>query len=756
MAPQPPRPNLETAAAASMPSADAYGVSLTALPFLKARQDRQRQWLMSRPDRFCQLLAKIYSSDFVGDRLMLKGALSEAEHEELLALAPDASASLRAEQLTRSSELRAVLEQFNPFAVIGHFSFNQVFGFWGSYHEPSHEGSEVVVEVVAGLYLSQSSSYSEQLPGPDEIASIEELTRELVEICHLYNSASRLPRVDADRLSAQTSSQWMHVRGDSYEHHARDITRAIYRPVDHLMRKEYGFTIDEFYEVADSVRSLIEIGVNSFTEHLARELFEDPNVEPSADAQTRAQEELLERVMQEVPRLLTVTPQNIASHGSLDETNVKAVLQILSTSVGQLEQSAYSGPFDESPLFLHPFVEHNGDYELPVPGHLVRSPYALFERQLLKSHPAFARHRAHVLDEMAIGLLSEALPGSWNQSNLYYEFDDGEGLQRYETDGLVLFEGRCLVVEGKAGSISVAARRGDLVRAQRDLGRTLQEAWEQSARVSRYLRSVEHARFNNKTGAEVLTIRAADIKQLFFINPTLHPLGAYAFDMPSLRALGLFKGEAAPWPVFITDLRVIVEMVQTPAELLHFIDWRMSLPIGDRIVVFDELDVFGSYLFGQVGREPKENERMMLGSSTVDFDAFYAGELGQGPPTERPHRVLGDLLETHLNHLAQVRPPRWLEQSFAILDLSLTEAAAVSGWFETVAYREIGNSKWIGAQFGDTFLVALANDVTLVEVLLDVALSTPRTERRLVAHLTNDGPAIDLAERLRAPERHWP
>ena len=68
--------------------------------------------------------------------------------------------------------------------------------------------------------------------------------------------------------------------------------------------------------------------------------------------------------------------------------------------------------------------------------------------------------------------------------------------------------------------------------------------------------------------------------------------------MPTLRRIGLKDLTETPWTVFINDLQVIVELTSTPAEFLHFLEWRTGLPVGDEIRAIDELDFLGNYFFG--------------------------------------------------------------------------------------------------------------------------------------------------------------
>lgn len=741
--------SLAEAAAALVPDGDASFVGSTSLPALKARHERQQARFSEREDRFSQLIANTITHDFVGDFLVGRSGLTEAQRSEVLELAPAAAVSLRDELVELMRRLRVLLLPLDPLLTTAHISFIHTFGGWGDYFEPTSESLDVDVETVAGIFATQQSSTTE-IPTAESIEAILGLLMKMTDVRTLIGHASAFaPNDDAGYLSMIGTAYWANVRGDAYVHHARDLAFEIFDPIESWMRAEFGFTIADFYKVADAAISLICKNVNEHRQSHAERI--NGLVEAKNDLtpeQRDAVQRVYESLFKELPDCLVVTVASISEYSDTSPELVRTVLNNLSIGVGTLPDTDYRGAVDESPLFSTPFLRDGEKYVLPVPGHLLRSPHDLFEVRLLKRFPAFSHHRADTIDRVATSLLARALPGAEVATNVHYRFDDGNGERDFETDGIVLFEGFCLIVEGKAGRLSVPGQRGDLVRLQRDLSRGLDEAWKQCARVHSYLKIGDPVVFTDSSGSTALQIDNPARLHVLYVNPMLHSLGAYAHELPRLRALGLFAESGSPWPILVTDLRVIVEMLRSPAELLHYIQWRNSLPIGESITVFDELDIVGNYLFGRVGRTAfQANEQMFFSSSTMDFDAFYAGELGTGPIQERPRKVLGDFFETILLDLAEDRPKGWLESSFAILDLPLGEATELTWYSEKMAYREIAGRRWVSRLVGDSVIVALADGVTVTEVLFEIAQQVPTSSRRFIVQLEKGGPRLLLAQR---------
>jgi hypothetical protein len=352
----------------------------------------------------------------------------------------------------------------------------------------------------------------------------------------------------------------------------------------------------------------------------------------------------------------------------LPRDRVDAVLRELSLSVGSLSPDVYSGLFDQSPLVERPFMEFDGRYVLVVPGMVLRDAVALLEGRLMNGVPTFSKARAKTLDRLALGYLKDLLPGSQGFTNLYY---DGA-----ELDGLVIL-GTAFVIEGKGSALSVQAQRGDVVRLKRDLVRAVEEAWKQGARARDYLLRDGEAVFLDEDRSEVLRIPAGTVKEVLIVNPTIHELAGHASQLPRLRSLGLFPAGEFPWSVFINDLRVIAETASNAAVFLHYLTWRARLPLGERITVSDELDLWGSYLLCERFGSLADGGHYTVGNSSTDFDGYYAGVVGDGPKQRKPRKFLEEPITGFVHRMASERPSRWRDAAGACLDLSIPEIAFV-------------------------------------------------------------------------------
>ncbi len=642
-----------------------------------------------RGDRFSQLMSKLIRDEHIGAELLSRSGLSDEEHAELMSLRDGAHASFCQEVVEATSRLRALLSQGDPLYTLSIIQASNTMRGWGTYYEPTHRGLESTVELVAGLLLTQ--------PLPAEGAHISDLAMQsiydeldtLVDLLLLRNlTAPRSEDLVVAELRFTSAMNWMTMRGTSYAHHGADLATALYRPFDRSCLERYGFTIDDVLSLGEAATALLTERFNSLVDEArsfaqqvemhvrgpamrenltADEIAKRDSLETLASLTQRAHIEVFQHGIRDAMSFL---PDNLSDAG-LPQDRVEAVLKELSLSAGSLDPDAYGGLFDESPLVAHPFFEFDGRFMLVVPGMVLRDAVVLLEDRIMGGVSTFSKARAKTLDRLAVGYLKALLPGSEGFTNLYY---DGA-----ELDGLVIFEDTVFVVEGKGSALSTQAKRGDVVRLGRDLGRAVEDAWTQGARARDYLLREEDAVFVDEDGSEVLRVPAGTIEEVFIVNPTLHELAGHAPQLPRLRSLGLFPAGEFPWSVFINDLRVISETADNAAVFLHYLTWRARLPLGERVTVMDELDLWASYLlcerFGSLAREGHQ----MVGNSSTDFDAYYAGVTGDGPKRPRPRKFLEEPITDFVERMARERPPGWRDAAGACLDLSVPELAFVVG-----------------------------------------------------------------------------
>jgi hypothetical protein len=670
--------------------------------------------LARRPDRFSQLLAKSFADERAGQHLITRSGLTPEEHEELSTLREPAHLEFREELVAATAALRDLLGQGDPFYSVAWVQATNLMTTWGGYYEPTDHGGENRVELVASLIASQPPSNVVE-PLPDgAMQEVHDEIKHIVDLLYLVNLTHRRDGDrDIDALRFTGAMHWMGIRGSSFGDHGRELAEAVFSPFDQWMLETYGFAVADVVDVGDAAAARWMQSVNDllrrageFADSVGAFLGDQRRLPPEVRRTVSTPEDrtnaigraFIDVFSSGVREAMTFTLDALcAQRPELDRDRAAAVLRELSIEVGSVDPSAYTGLFDPSPLVERPFLQQGDRYMLPVPGMLLRDVFTVLNARLMRGRPGYSKSRAKTLDALAVGWLASMLPGAVTYTNLHY----GNG----ELDGLVLFEDMAFVVEGKGSAISFQARRGDMKRLVNEIRESVEEAMKQGLRARDYILAPGESIFFDDRGEEILRLAEGTVREVQIVNPTIHELAGHAPQLARFRSRGLFRDGELPWSVYINDLRVIAETCENAAVFLHYLVWRARLPLGEQVIVADELDLWGTYLLAARFPPLDRSGFHHIGNSTTDFDAYYDGLMGRGPRREAPRKLLEDPARSFVARMANERPPGWRQAAGVLLDLSIPELAFVCAKAKEVGQIATVEQQFIELSFGRGLLI---------------------------------------------------
>ncbi|MEE9246907.1 MAG: hypothetical protein V3U63_11975 [Gemmatimonadota bacterium] len=669
---------------------------------------------------------------------MVSSALTRRGRRTVKREAPRAVARLGERIEDDFGSLRETLSRLHPMAVLTRVAHTNLAVVAGEYFEPTFLGSESKVEILAGLLMTHPdlAETSKMPPLPSEVQPVFEALDRVDAHARLRTIAANLgDDRDAD-IRVLSQLRWLSLRGESYVKHAAELAAEVLDPISDKMKRDLGFTHREVQDLANIVEELTESKLNrlrgSSNRNAKEFLAEVRRGEVANEAVLKVFEQegasgvlardALARFTFFLTGALSVTPDEVVAHAPHLADSIDSMLAVLCCELGTLPVTEYGSVFDMNPLTMTPFVAWNGRFMAPVPGILMRDYLGVLEPVLRARVRAYDRRRPKALEEIALGLITTALPGSDTYSNLYYWVEEAGEAKRVELDGLVIFDRFAVVVEAKTSGISVPALRGDIERLKRDLQRSMGKAAQQAARAVGALESGTTVNFEDKRGNAVVSVDTAQLDDVFAIAPTLTELGGFSVEPLRTETLGLLQGIEPPWSVFVNDLRIVVDVCQSPAEFLLYIRWRSRLPLGTRVIALDEIDVFGAYLlcesaFSRLDTDPEY--RINLANYTADFDDYYMWRPEAGKRPKKPQKFSIPIVRDYVSSLSATRPPGWLEAAGAALDLTLEELAAV----KAIAKRslaELGPSDVRPLQVESLAVVGVGGEIEWRDALDDL------------------------------------
>ena len=280
-----------------------------------------------------------------GQVLVTSSGLTASEYEELARLTPAAHEEFRRELETRTSHLRELLRTGDPFFIMAVVQDMNLLVPWGAYYEPTNEGLETRVELVAGLLASQTGVLPKEPPNAENMQAILDEIHHILVVNLLFNMTQR-PTGGPHEASLRFSSamRWMSLRGTSFAGHAEELAVELYQGQEAWMARSFGYTVADLIRIGAAVSELHttrrdalgEAGADAANAEIARA--EGASDSESRNAMARAVLAIMSVTEAGLLDAVSVTADAICAHDpSLDRARVEAVLADLSVAVGSVE-----------------------------------------------------------------------------------------------------------------------------------------------------------------------------------------------------------------------------------------------------------------------------------------------------------------------------------------------------------------------------------------------------------------------------------
>jgi len=322
-----------------------------------------------------------------------------------------------------------------------------------------------------------------------------------------------------------------------------------------------------------------------------------------------------------------------------------------------------------NPVVSRPFVRSGDDQWYLFCGWLpFHNPFELVER-VLDGHQrlvaAYLERRATFLEERVASLLERALPQAVVERSIL-STDPADG-REYENDVLVRVSTYALIAEAKAGRLHADARRG------RGTGRLLRDGIddllvrpsEQAMRLADRLGAADGPiQFRRKANGTTFTIDASDVRRTLALAVTIEPIALLLPRLADVAEAGLSAraADALAYNISVTDLELVVDLLDHPSEVLHYLSRRTEIERG-AFLGGDEADLLALYL--QTGFNLGEHE--FAGTYELDVTGLsdpidiwhYAREAGL--PAEKPRSERTPWWDAVLSRVESRASERWAE-----------------------------------------------------------------------------------------------
>jgi len=470
--------------------------------------------------------------------------------------------------------------------------------------------------------------------------------------------------------------RFLFLRGDSIpEHHIEMITE-LFSKCDDFFKKHLSITIAHIlkaFRIIEAqiqnnidktriyVQSYIEIK-NDFDEFIKNRQIQDQNDEVKLFQEFRTSHSVEKRLI-ELGEKWQKAPL-IAYEIKEEKDLSKNFLELLSAGFAENCEffnfkKAPGWPTNNSVIYERPLINIDSRYYCFLPTVLSRNIGTILESWIYKHNPGYynGRYRkikAEYLESKSAKYFLGLLPGAELYRNLYYNIKENGNIKRVETDGLIIYDNNLFILECKAGSLSLSARRGSIDRIEKHYEEIIDNAYTQALRTKSYIENTEKPLFEYEDGS--LAIEITDkkkYKNILLINTTFENLGVLSTHLSSAKEMGFIKGKEWPYSVFINDLRIIYELNETPSIFIHYLKRRTRANDYPQFRSFDELDYYMYYLheglYFEDGRLDDKSRVSLFGytNSLVNYYEYLAGRYSfeEKPHLNIPNRIKELIIE---------------------------------------------------------------------------------------------------------------
>lgn len=577
--------------------------------------------------------------------------------------------------------LLELLGRHDPIELIASLTFLTILSPSGSEREEEADEDTEEEYNAAGMEYLQGLATASVYPGNVDPVSREvvEETRSLLATLRRdlrwYYALDPRPAEEKDGIGlarAKMIDHTLFVRGDGYPGHVREILLRVHSCADSFLRAKFGFDVNDLVEFARTILRQFEDRLNDSLEEYATRLDEieaawSAFVEWCEDHGVSADEAMPEDIQrfaadhppdqyfdeaaweEQGGRGYARTLVEVVPARPAEERLAELLSMQFGENSGMLEDKHGRGwPLSRSLVRERPLIRDHGQYFAPDPRVFALSLRTALDALIRDADQAYFKHAyAEGRHRAAVGVAAEHLARVFGRESIikhaFYSVAGGSRAGAPEVDLLVIFGGAVIGVEVKAGGLRASVRRGGPRSMRDELGQMLEEGQAQAEGLHELLQESDVALCDER-GEEILTIRNAEVRLWFSMVITLEDVTAVSTQLPVLSDLGFTWDEPKSHVVSLPDLLVLTDILDAPADFLHYLHRRKSILNRWGVVSEDELDYLMFYLSEGLWMEDMDlgHRRVMhIGIFTLELDRYYAA-LEQGQEAEKPRTQVPD------------------------------------------------------------------------------------------------------------------
>lgn len=576
--------------------------------------------------------------------------------------------------------------KLDPFHALATISLKNGFIDLEEYSESTFEGREWFVEYALSLFLSNELIDENRTNSEQDEVSFMKLIERIFSLIRIYYATEDRNKDHNETdiiLRYNSITDNLFIRGDSYIEHHFELIEEIYAAHDSFFKKHFNVVSRDFIGVVRNIIEQINDNYKKFVMLLGK--FNE------------AKDDCLDDVFGDFENPFLVNPSN-----EIERT----IYKLLSSSFGdnkaflELEHSP-GWPINESIVYKRPLIFYKDCFFCFSPQILIRNIGNILEGLIQETDDGYYQSkyqsaRGKYLENKSLEYFSKLLPDAQIYNELYYTINDGGEVKRCETDCLIVYDDNIFIIEAKAGKFPSSARRGSVKKIKKGSEKLISNAYDQALRAKNYIVNYDNPTFYNKNKSIAISFNERDnIRNIFLINVTLQNISNLSTKLHSLKDIGLLEGSEWPWSVFVNDLRVISELIDSPSIFILYLQRRIKANNFPAFSTHDELD----YLMYFFKHGLYLNDKVVKGSSTIipigyteELDRYYNFIYGKVSSGDKPHYNISKEYLEFIKSIESTAKAHRTKITTTLLGFdSKTQRDFIKALFNNIAKTELDN-----------------------------------------------------------------
>ncbi len=522
--------------------------------------------------------------------------------------------------------LELLISKENPFKLLMAFALKNFYNNLEIYSENTqrieHTSQEQFVEYIQSLITGLDTFTYEKDLTEENYDNIFNLTKEIFEKIILYFQTELGDDQKANlkqKLRIESIRRFLFVRGDSIFEHHLELIKKIFEDHNTFFNKYYNLTIEDIIDIFTAIGFQIEEKIRknmTFYSKLKKYQtkiskiisFEINFVKLNSEEVSKKYKEILKEAEEDLE--FEESFQNFSENPfkiSLNSKITSEVLNLLSINMGENKdfiafKKSPAYPTNNTIITQKPLIKHNGEYYCFIPRLLIENIRVILENWIIEKdeyyyNKSFLKKRGKFLEIYALDLIKKILPSSKIYHDLFYEIIENGETKRPQTDGLAIYDNNLFIIEAKSNVVPVSARRGSIKSIDNSISDIIDNAYHQAKRTKDFIVENKNPKFEYENGDEAITLQNRDkFENIFLINVTLEFLGPLSTQLNLIKSLDYIDGKEWLWSVFINDLKIISDLVESPSIFLLYIKRRLEANEYPQFYTSDEMDYFMYFL----------------------------------------------------------------------------------------------------------------------------------------------------------------